>query len=165
MLEKQVKIVYLGIGSNLGDRVKNIRLSIFELYLRNIQILQKSSFYESLSWPDPKKPKFINIILKIETNLDPLSLLKICKKIEFKLGRKNSEKNAPRICDIDIIDYDRKIVNNGVILPHPSMMKRNFVLLPFFEITKSWKHPKNNKNLANLINSLPLKDLKSITQL
>ena len=165
MLGKRVKIVYLGIGSNLGNRIKNIKFAIAELQISNLQIIKISSFYESLSWPDSKKPRFINIIVKIQTNLNPLELLRICNKIELKLGRKRSIKNAPRTCDIDIIDYDKKIIKKEIILPHPSMTSRNFVLLPLFEIDKSWKHPKNNKNLLYFINSLPIKDLRSITQI
>ena len=165
MLGKRVKIVYLGIGSNLGNRIKNIKFAIAELQISNLQIIKISSFYESLSWPNSKKPRFINIVVKVQTNLNPFELLKICNKIELKLGRKRSIKNAPRTCDIDIIDYDKKIMNKKIILPHPSMTTRNFVLLPFFEIDKSWKHPKNNKNLVDFINSLPIKDLRSITQI
>ena len=86
----------------------------------------------------------------------------------MKLGRIRSEKNAPRTCDIDIIDYDQKKLNdkiNKLILPHPRMNKRNFVLLPLFELNKSWKHAKFNKNIVNLINSLPIKDLRSIKRI
>ena len=86
----------------------------------------------------------------------------------MKLGRIKTSINAPRTCDIDIIDYNRKILNeknNQLILPHPRLSKRNFVLLPLFEIEKSWKHPKSRINIVNLINSLPVKDLSSIKQI
>ena len=84
------------------------------------------------------------------------------------MGRVRSKKNSPRVCDIDIIDYHKKIVNEKnkrLILPHPRMDKRNFVLLPLFEIDKSWKHPKSKINIANLIKSLSIKDLRSIKQI
>ena len=90
------------------------------------------------------------------------------QSIELKLGRVRVKKNGPRTCDIDIIDYDKKILNeknNPLILPHPRMSKRNFVLLPLFEIEKSWKHPKSRINIVKLISSLPMKDLRSIKQL
>ena len=122
----------------------------------------------SESWPDFSMPNYINVIIKIKTCLEPLELLKICKLIELKLGRVRSKKNAPRTCDIDIIDYDKKILNKKnrqLILPHPRMNKRNFVLLPLFEVDKSWKHPKSKINIVNLINSLPVKDLRSIKQI
>ena len=140
MFENQVKKVFLGVGSNLGNRQKNIELSKIALTNSGIKILKSSSFYESLSWPDPKKPKFLNIVLEIETTIHPISLLKICKKIEKSLGRKISTINSPRICDIDILDYDKTLKSNQIYLPHPRMHKRNFVLMPLFEINKEWKH-------------------------
>jgi 2-amino-4-hydroxy-6-hydroxymethyldihydropteridine diphosphokinase len=169
ILENRVKIAYLGIGSNLGNRSKNIDLTKFMLQSHNVQILRSSSKYESESWPDRTMPKFINVIIKIKTDLSPVKLLAICNSIELSLGRKRSKKNDPRTCDIDIIDYDKKIIviknKPKLILPHVSMTKRNFVLLPLYEIDKSWKHPKTKVNITNLINSLKIDDLTSIKQL
>ena len=159
---------YLAIGSNLGNKISNIELTKFELEKYKIKILKSSSNYMSESWPDPTMPNYINIIIKIETSLAPLQLLKICNLVELKLGRVRSKKNAPRTCDIDIIDYDKKILkekNNKLILPHPRMDERNFVLLPLFEVDKSWKHPKSKINIVKLITSLPIKDLRSIKKL
>ena len=90
LLGKQVKTVFLGIGSNLGERKKNIEKAKFELIQNRIKIAMSSNFYESLSWPNPCEPKFLNIVLKIFTDLSPQKLLNICKKIEFKLGRRKS---------------------------------------------------------------------------
>ena len=166
--ENQVNQAYLAIGSNLGDKVHNINIAKLELEKNKIKILKSSSNYISDSWPDPTKPKYINIIVKVKTYLRPISLLKICNLIELKLGRVRTIKNAPRLCDIDIIDYNKSILNiksKQLILPHPRMHKRNFVLLPLFEIEKSWKHPKSKINIVNLINSLPVKDLSSIKRI
>ena len=166
--ENQANPAYLAIGSNLGVRINNIEIAKFELEKYKIKILKSSSNYISESWPDFLMPNYINIIIKIKTSLAPLELLKICNLIELKLGRVRSKKNAPRTCDIDIIDYNKKILdkkNSKLILPHPRMNKRNFVLLPLFEIDKSWKHPKSKINIVNLINSLPVKDLRSIKQI
>tara|TARA_B110001452_G_scaffold61276_1_gene48045 strand:+ start:1323 stop:1844 length:522 start_codon:yes stop_codon:yes gene_type:complete len=160
--------VYLAIGSNLGNKINNIEKTKFELGKYKIMILKSSSNYVSESWPDKSMPNYINIILKVKTSLLPIQLLKICNLIELKLGRIRSKKNAPRKCDIDIIDYNKKVFiekNNQLILPHPRMNKRNFVLLPLFEVNKSWKHPKSGINIVNLINSLPVKDLRSIKQI
>ena len=165
MFENQVKKVFLGVGSNLGNRQKNIELSKIALTNRGIKILKSSSFYESLSWPDPKKPKFLNIVLEIETTINPISLLKICKKIEKSLGRKISTINSPRICDIDILDYGNKVMNNGINLPHPRMHQRNFVLIPLFEIRKKWLHPKSKDHIKTLISKLSNKDITSIKQI
>ena len=163
--ENQVKSIYLGIGSNLGDKKKNIEKAKFDLIKRNIKIIKSSNYYESLSWPNPKKPKFLNIVLEIETNLTPLDLMKKCKEIEINLGRVKSTKNSPRICDIDIIDYNKVIENSNIILPHPRMHSRNFVLLPLFEINKDWKHPILKLHIKNLILSLPNRDIRSIKQI
>ena len=168
ILENQVNNVYLAIGSNLGNKINNIEFAKFELEKYKIKIIKSSTNYMSQSWPDNKNPKYINIIIKIKTYLTPLELLKVCNLIELKLGRIRSKKNAPRTCDIDIIDYNKKILgnkNSKLILPHPRMNNRNFVLLPLFEIEKSWKHPKSKINIVNLINSLPIKDLRSIKQI
>ena len=166
--ENLANSVYLAVGSNLGNKINNIEITKFELEKYKIKILKSSSNYISESWPDSSMPKYINIIIKIKTNLAPLELLKICNLIELKLGRVRGKKNTPRTCDIDIIDYDKKILNqknNQLILPHPQMIKRNFVLLPLFEVDKSWKHPKSKINIVNLINSLPVRDLRSIKQI
>jgi len=165
ILENQANSIYLGIGSNLGNKKKNIEKAKFELIQNNIKILVTSNYYESLSWPNPNNPKFINIVLKISTNLKPMDLLKICKKIEINLGRKKSTKNSPRVCDIDIIDYNHKKLMINIILPHPRMHRRNFVLLPLFEINKDWVHPITKNHIKKLILSLPNRDIRSIKQI
>ena len=168
ILEKQVNQVYLSVGSNLGNKIKNIEMTKFELQQHNIRILKCSSNYISDSWPNSSLPKYINIILKVTTSLAPLEFLKTCNLIELKLGRVRRKKNEPRTCDIDIVDYNKKVLNfknNKLTLPHSRINKRNFVLLPLFEVNKSWKHPKSKINIVELINSLPIKDLSSIKQM
>ena len=164
-LENSVKLVYLGIGSNLGNKFRNIEKAKTKLITNKIKILKSSSYYETLSWPNPKNPKFLNIILKVSTDIDVLNLLNICKKIETALGRKKKPKNSPRECDIDIIDYNNEVVSNKINLPHPSMHKRNFVLFPFWEIDKKWKHPIFKQDLKSLIYFLPNKDITSIKKI
>jgi 2-amino-4-hydroxy-6-hydroxymethyldihydropteridine diphosphokinase len=152
----------------LGNKKSNIESAKFKLQSHHIKILKISSNYESESWPNPKEPKFINIVIKIETSLSPVKLLKICNLIENQLGRKRYKKNSPRTCDIDIIDYDQKISSNknkDLMFPHVAMSERNFVLLPLFEIDQSWKHPKTKINIVKLISSLKINDLRSIKQL
>ena len=164
-LENLAKPIYLGIGSNKGDKKKNIELTKLKLLENNIKILKTSSYYESFSWPNPNNPKFLNIVLSIDTYLSPLELISICKKIEKKLGRTRSPKNDPRECDIDIIDYKNKEMKGKLILPHPRMYNRNFVLLPLFEIDKDWKHPIINQSIKRLILSLSDSDIRSIKQI
>ena len=165
MSENQVKVIYLGIGSNLGNRKKNIEMTKFKLVANNVEIIKTSSYYESLSWPNQNNPKFINIIVKVKTRYTPLELIQKCQNIEKEMGRKKSPKNSPRVCDIDIIDYKNKSINRGLILPHPRMHTRNFVLLPLFEIDKDWKHPVLKHNIKKLILSLSNSDIRSIKQI
>ncbi len=155
-------MVYIGIGSNLGNRINNIERAKYFLKLNGVEILKSSSYYESFSWPDPKKPKFINIVIKSNTKVSPQKLIGIFKLIEKKLGRLQSLKNSPRTCDIDIISYGNRIISKKVIIPHKRMSKRNFVLIPLFEIDPNWIHPKTKKSIKNLIFSLPIKDITTI---
>ena len=90
ILEKQVKPIYLGIGSNLGNKKYNIERAKIELLKNEIKIISSSNFYQSLSWPNPNNPEFLNIVIEIKTNLNPSKLLKICKEIETYLGRKRA---------------------------------------------------------------------------
>ena len=169
ILEKRAKSVYIAIGSNLGNKKLNIELAKSKLHSHLIKIVKSSSNYETNSWPDPNKPKFVNIVVKIKTVLSPEELLKKCNKIELELGRRRFKKNEPRTCDIDIIDYDQKIIKSNsptnLILPHPSIEQRNFVLLPLFEISKNWKHPIKKVNIVKLISFLKEEDLRAIKQI
>ena len=158
-------MIYLGIGSNLGNKRLNIEKAKFKIIENNIKILQSSNYYESLSWPNKKHPKFLNIVLKISTNLKPTKLIKIFQNIENTLGRKKAPRNSPRICDIDIVDYKNMQINKGIILPHPRLHQRNFVLLPLYELDKGWKHPVFKDDIKTLILSLPNRDIRSIKQI
>ena len=163
-------MILLGLGSNLsssfGDRFQNIDMAVSALEGYGLQIKKKSSYYESLSYPDKKNPKFINIVIEAETHLPPEDLASLLIFIEESLERKRNKKNDPRTCDIDIIDYDKRIIkstkNQVLTIPHPKMHRRNFVLLPLFEITKTWIHPIKKISIKELVNSLKTKDLKTI---
>ena len=144
-------MIYLGIGSNLGNKKENIEKAKFEIIQHGIKIQQSSNYYESLSWPNIKNPKFLNIVLKVNTNLTPLKLIKICKDIEKSLGRKKTIRNSPRVCDIDILDYKKKKNNKEIILPHPRL--------------HHWKHPVSKCHIKTLILSLSNKDIRSIKQI
>tara|TARA_Y100000768_G_C23963495_1_gene676670 strand:- start:608 stop:1084 length:477 start_codon:yes stop_codon:yes gene_type:complete len=158
-------MIYIGIGSNLGNKIRNIEKAKYFLNLSSINIIKSSSYYETLSWPNPKNPKFINVVVSSNTNLSPKKILEIFKSIEKRLGRKKSEKNAPRICDIDIISYNQKITTGNIVIPHELMHKRNFVLIPLFELNRSWIHPKLKYNIKELIFSLPIKEIRSIKKI
>ena len=161
----------LGLGSNLsssfGDRFKNIDLAILYLELYKIKIIRKSGFYETPSYPDIKNPKFINIVVEISTYLSPENLVSVLIFIEEKLERKRMNKNDPRTCDIDIIDYNSKIINfkyknSDFTVPHHKIVYRNFVLIPLKEILPNWHHPKTKESIDLIIDRLSYKDKKSI---
>tara|TARA_B100002051_G_C16556972_1_gene545510 strand:+ start:175 stop:687 length:513 start_codon:yes stop_codon:yes gene_type:complete len=152
-------MIFLGIGSNLdskfGDRYNNIRRTLKLIQEEKIVVKKISKFYETPSYPNKKNPKFINIVIEIEYNLDPEMLLKKIFLIEKKMERKRNTKNEPRTCDIDIIDFKGLIKNQkNVVLPHPKMHKRNFVLFPLKEINPQWIHPILNKKIDFFINNL-----------
>ena len=166
-LENQVNKAYLSIGSNLGKKKKNLELTKYLLNCFNIEVLKSSSFYESRSWPNKNFPDYYNIVILVKTKFGVIDLYKKIKKIEKILGRKIAPKNHPRVCDIDIIDFNGLSISvnyrkNEIILPHKRMHTRNFVLLPLYEINKGWYHPKIKKNIVNLMSNLPILDLTSI---
>ena len=168
--ENLVNIVYLGVGSNLGNKKRNIEKAKYLLEKNLIKIVKSSSIYETYSWPNKKYPKFYNIVIKIITKLKPINLFFIIKDIEKKLGRKKSKTNAPRTCDIDILDYKGfayKLATNNdkLLIPHPRLHNRNFVLFPLFEIEKNWKHPLKKTKIQDLIGKLDNSSLYSIKQI
>ena len=170
ILENLVNVIYLSIGSNLGNKKRNIEKAKFLLEENPIKIIKSSSIYETYSWPNRNHPKFYNIVIKIITKLKPMNLFFIIKDIEKKLGRKKALINRPRVCDIDILDYRGRIYklfdnNNKLIIPHPRLHSRNFVLFPLFEIEKNWKHPLKKTKIHDLIRKLGNSSLYSIKQI
>ena len=168
--EDRVNIVYLGIGSNLGNKKRNIEKAKSFLENNSIKILKSSSIYETYSWPDKKKPKFYNIVIKVITNLSPINLFFTIKDIEKLLGRRKAEVNSPRTCDIDILDYSGfvyklDINNNKLLIPHPRLHSRNFVLFPLFEIEKNWNHPLKKTKIQQLIRKLDNSSFYTIKQI
>ena len=167
IIENQAKKVYLALGSNLGNKRKNLELAKYKLNISGINILKTSRFYLTKSWPNKKFPDYYNLILLVKTKLKLVDLFKKIKFIEKYIGRKDSLKNHPRVCDIDIIDFNKECLyisyfNNKINVPHISLHKRNFVLIPLYEINKRWIHPKSKKNIVRLISSLSTNDLRSI---
>ena len=168
--ENQANVVYLGIGSNLGDKKRNLEKAKFLLEIKSIKILKISSIYETYSWPNKKDPKFYNIVIKVLTKLKPNELFNFIKNVEKKLGRKKSKINSPRTCDIDILDYEGltcnlSIKNEKLLIPHPRLHNRNFVLFPLFEIAKNWIHPLKKTKIQDLIGKLDKSSLYSIKQI
>ena len=166
-LGNQVNLVYLAFGSNLGDRKNNLNKALSLLKKDNIIIKKISKLYRSKSWPNENFPEFINFVVLIETRFNLKKLFTKIKTVESRVGRIKSKRNFPRVCDIDIIDFNgqiiqKKIGNNKINIPHERMHNRNFVLLPLFEINKDWFHPKLCKNIVFLLSNLSSEQLLGI---
>jgi len=163
-------MIHINIGSNLdskyGTKFKNISIAINLLIDSKVKIKKISNFYETPSYPNKKLPKFANIGLLAEYDLDHAKLIKEISLIEKKIGRVKSKKNDPRVCDIDIIDFNGLIKRNKLLkLPHPRSHTRNFVLYPIKEIDPKWIHPISKKNVDFLINELSQNSRIEITRL
>lgn len=157
--ESQVKYVYLALGSNLGNKILNLEKAKYQLTLKEINILKTSKYYQTKSWPNSQFPDFINCVILVETRLKLDILFFEIKSIEKVLGRKQNKRNYPRVCDIDIIDYNGhntilRHLKDNIIVPHSRIHKRNFVLIPLFEINKNWIHPKYKIHIKTYISLL-----------
>ena len=162
-------MIHLNIGSNLnskfGTKFKNISIAINLLINSKLKINKISNFYETPSYPNKKLPKYANIGLLAEYSFSYTKLLDEIILIEKKIGRVKSIKNSPRVCDIDIIDFNGLIKRNkSSILPHPRCHNRNFVLYPIREIDPKWIHPISKKNIDLLINELSQNSRIEITR-
>ena len=164
-------MIILSLGSNLPsssvDIFHNLELAILYLKKYEMKIINKSSYFETPSYPNEKNPKFINIAVSLESTLDPINFASVIIFIENKLERVRDKKNDPRTCDIDIIDFNNEIKISKykdfeLIVPHKELSNRNFVLFPLQEIIPTWKHPKTGEIVSTLIQKLSAEDRKSI---
>ena len=152
-------IVYLSLGSNIGDRVGFIQQATSLLSSNeNINIVSTSSFYESEPWQMDSDNWFVNAVIQISTTLMPETLLTECQKIETFLGRKRQEGNpnyTDRTIDIDIICYDNQIINTPKLtIPHKYFHKRAFILVPMLEIAEDFVHPVFGKTVEELFEDI-----------
>ena len=147
--------VYLSIGSNIGSRIKNIQKSLEFLMFDDNKIVEMSSYYDSEPLYYKKQRNFINIVVLLETKLNEDDLLLIAKNIEVKIGRElNQKKNHERIIDIDILTFNnQEICKDNLIIPHPRIRERKFVLLPWNEISPKFILTTLNKNINTLLNT------------
>lgn len=145
---------YLGLGSNLGDRKQNLAQAI-ELLSQKVTIDRISSTYETEPVGYEEQPLFLNAVCRVSTNLSPQQLLILAKEIESKLGRVSSFRNASRPIDIDILLYDYEVIKTpDLVVPHPRLTERAFVLIPLVEIAPDLVYPESGKSIGELVNSL-----------
>lgn len=143
--------VYIGIGSNMGDRRANCKHAIKLMNESGIVVTKESSLYETEPWGMKEQPPFINMAVIAETDLCPESALAALKCIEKKMGRKETARWGPRCIDLDILFYDDSIINEKELcIPHPLLQQREFVLIPLFEIAPDKWHPVLKKTVRHL---------------
>jgi 2-amino-4-hydroxy-6-hydroxymethyldihydropteridine diphosphokinase len=143
--------VFLSIGSNMGNR-KEYLLTAQALIDRHIgKIAKKSHLYETQPWGKKDQDAFLNMMVMANTTLDPRGLLEAITQIERELGRERQERWGPRVADIDIIFYGKRVIRDkGLEIPHPEMHNRAFVLVPMLEIAPEFEHPILGKNMDDL---------------
>lgn len=152
-------IVYLALGTNLGNRLANLRAAIKSL-APEIIVLSESKIYETPPWGVENQPDFLNMAVKCETALEPESLLKRLKQIEVQVGREKTFHWGPRVIDLDILFYDDLILESeSLIIPHPHLHERAFVLVPLAEIAPGLIHPVLKKNIQELEKEVETKDV------
>ncbi len=148
-----VVVVYLGIGTNLGDREKNISDSLGMISRLIGEIISVSSVYLSEPWGFESENDFLNMVAAVKTSLKPYKLLKTVHIIEERLGRiRGSVQFNSRTIDIDILLYGDKVINGKVLrIPHPLMTERKFVLVPICEIAPDLRHPVLHRSFSELL--------------
>ena len=135
-------IYFLSLGSNLGQKANNLKQALSLLKKEGIRILRSSSLYETEPANVPDQPWFYNQVVEAEADFSPRELLKLLKEIEQRMGRKTSSQRAPRKIDLDILLAKNIIIRtNELVIPHPRLEKRNFVLVPLSEIAPGIVHP------------------------
>jgi len=156
-----MNIIYIQIGSNIGDRKSNIQKSMLQIETKLGKICCSSKIYESSPWGYTKQKDFLNSVIKVESDFNPFETLEILQEIENNLGRVRKKKWDERIIDLDILLFNEQIINTvNLTIPHQYIQERNFVLVPLNEIAPSYKHPKYNKSISCLLNEC--KDLEKV---
>lgn len=145
--------VYLGLGTNLGDREANLKTAVKKIAAEVGDVFILSSMYETEPWGFSSKDKFLNMVAGVETELSPSGLLGRVLMIEAVMGRlRDGKEYSSRIIDIDILIYgDAKMKTKSLVIPHPLFHQRKFVLVPFCEIAPAIVHPVLKKDIRNLL--------------
>jgi len=144
-------IVYLSLGTNMGNRAANLRQAV-SLLPPQMQVKAKSKVYETPPWGYTDQDDFLNQVVKTTTYVEPKPLLKHLKRLEIAMGREASFRHGPRLIDIDILFYDDETFESpALVIPHPHLHERGFVLLPLMDIAPDLIHPVLNKSIRQMI--------------
>ena len=146
--------VYLGLGSNMGDRKDNLDKAI-EYLSQRLRITAKSSIYDTDAMENREQPRFLNMVCQVQTIFKPEDILMLAKSIESKMGRQPNTHNAPRPIDIDILFYGDEIIETPQLtIPHASLPNRAFALVPLEEIAPNLVHPVTKKTISTMLEEL-----------
>jgi len=150
------KLVYIALGSNLGDRSATLARAVEAMNSAGIRVTRQSSLYLTEPVDAPGQASFLNAVAEAETSLLPLQLLHALMKIEWELGRRRIAPNGPRTIDLDILFYGSSVIRGpGLQVPHPRLAERRFVLVPLAEIAPGFRHPVLRKSIAELLAETP----------
>lgn len=146
--------VFLITGGNLGNRKKNLQTAVTLIEEQVGRIIQSSKIYETEPWGLAGQPAFYNQGHIVKSKLDAQTIIDVILKIEVKMGRVRTVKNAARIIDIDILFFNDEIINEpNLIVPHPEIINRRFVLMPLYELMPEMIHPVTGKSIAELLST------------
>ena len=144
-------LVYLALGSNLGNRSEHLRSAIYHMR-PEVKVNKCSQVYETPPWGYEDQPKFLNQVIEIETNLDPSELLEYVKEVEGKIGREKAFRYGPRSIDIDILFYDDIVIDSPpLVIPHARISERAFVLIPLADLAPDFLHPVLGETVLGLL--------------
>ena len=153
-------IVYLALGSNMGNRLANLKAATNNL-TPQMAVKNKSSVYETPPWGFVEQSRFLNQVVMVNTYLKPQALLGHLKRLEIALGRVPNFQNGPRLIDIDILFYDELVLDTPpLVIPHPHLHERAFVLVPLAEIAPDFVHPVLERPIHELLDKLDRSDIK-----
>jgi 2-amino-4-hydroxy-6-hydroxymethyldihydropteridine diphosphokinase len=150
--------VFLGLGTNLGDRAANLRAALDAL-ATVAEIDAASAIYETAPLYVTDQPAFLNMAVRATTQLPPMELLRALKRMENELGRVASVRYGPRLIDLDILIYDDVVMDEpDLILPHPRLHERRFALVPLADVAANLAHPTLGRSIGQLLAALPAED-------